>query len=176
MSENTTSDIPAPAPEATEYELKYSCEINSSDHDDLKSDCYFNNIIEPNANNEENYCKYEMDALSTLLNDFKNIVKCIKKEDNREYIVYTNQHETLELVRFKIGAHEFISVNANVMKLEDFLNISYMENIVNSDNKIKELRSYDKYQVRIHLGNREIILYNCSVKLLICALSEINLP
>jgi hypothetical protein len=130
---------------------------------------------EPNDENTDNkFSEYENDTLAPTMNDVEGIKMTNKQVGNRTYYVYTSSHESLELVRFTIGKNEFISVNSNVMNLKDFMNITFIENIVNSEEKICELRSYNNYQVRLLCGLREIKLSNCSVKLLIRALSEIS--
>ena len=105
-----------------------------------------------------------------IANEEQQIIEDIHLEhgvkDGREYSRYTSGHQSLNIVRFKIGLQKFISINSNVLPFNAFGKLRQISPL-NTPN------SSSSSGVVLTFASANIVLHNCNVNLCIRAFSEI---
>jgi len=96
----------------------------------------------------------------------------------REYSRYTSGHQSLNIVRFKIGSQKYISINSNVLPFSTFGKLRRIAplNTPNASGD-RDLRNhgpqYDVLSVVLIFDSFTMTLHNCNVNLCIRAFSDI---
>ena len=106
----------------------------------------------------------EVDISTKVISDIEGITSVKVYKSGRIYDVYKRGTESLCMIRFKIGPNEYISINGVVIPIATFFTLTSMN--------YKEFRP--SLCIEIRFVGEKILLYNCSMSLLIRAFSEVN--
>jgi hypothetical protein len=138
-------------------------------------------VVAPSLSSNEQFIRCDT-VPPKFANEEKQAIEDIHLEhgvvNGREYSRYTSGHQSLNIVRFKIGSQKFISINSNVLPFGTFGKLRRIAplNTPNTSSE-RDFRNhgpqYDVLSVALIFDSFTITLHNCNVNLCIRAFSDI---
>lgn len=140
-------------------------------------------VVAPSLSSSSNEQFIRCDTVPpNFANEEKQTIEDIHLEHSvvggREYSRYTSGHQSLNIVRFKIGSQKYISINSNVLPFTTFGKLRRIAplNTPNASGD-RDLRNhgpqYDVLSVVLIFDSFTMTLHNCNVNLCIRAFSDI---
>jgi len=128
---------------------------------------------QPNSGTDK-FSQFVSVDYNPFIRDIEDIKRFETTKNGRIYLKFQDEFNQLEIVKFKISAVNYLSINSHIIKLSDFVQIHSIE--FNDDDASKRAiarNGSDRHTVHVIFENgQEFRFQGCSVNLFVKALSD----